>query len=98
MAKGKRVALCLPSHIDEPITKLSKITNSPKTAIITDILENVAPQMNLVIEAIESAKENQQAAAMGVLDEFMARAALQLAQAELELVTLRKGIKHAEKY
>lgn len=85
MAKAKRVALALPEHIDQVLTKLSALTGQPKTAIITEILIDVAPILEQVIKAIEEAKDGQMQVAINTMTKFLTDASLKLNQSHLDL-------------
>lgn len=94
MAKSKRVALTLQPHIDEPLTRLSKLLNIPKTAIITDLLTETSPMIVQMLQAIDQYKEGQKQLATETLEEFMARAKLTMSQSELELVQLKRKVRN----
>lgn len=85
MAKGKRIALCVPPDIDAVITRLSKLTNTPKTAIVTDLLINTVPVMVGVIEAIEQTKLGQQELAINALAQFLGDAQSKVNQMHFDL-------------
>lgn len=80
-----RVALTLTPELNEPIQKLAKLTNQPKTAVITDFLMDFIPQLNFVIEAIEHAKAGNKELMAEAVERTLLKANVVLTQAELEL-------------
>lgn len=48
-----RIALTVPSEIDATLNKLSDLTNTPKTKIIIEMLEEYMPILDQVIDALE---------------------------------------------
>lgn len=89
MAKSKRVALALPEHLDEVLTKLSTLSGQPKTSIITEILTDAEPVLRQVIKAIEEAKQGQIKAAVETTAKFLNDVSLQLNQSHLDLGELK---------
>lgn len=87
--KSKRVALTLSPEIDDVITGISKATNTPKTAIITELLRDTLPAFQQVLDAIEEAKRGQQELAVQMMTEFLGKASLSLNQAHLDLGEMR---------
>lgn len=94
MGRSVRVALTLPPHIDEPLTRFSKLINTPKTAIITELLSESAPMLVQMLQAIDQYKEGHKQLATETLEEFMARAKLTMSQSELELVQLKRKVRN----
>lgn len=69
--KKTRVALTLGESINGPLTVLSKLTNQPKTAIITELLTDILPMIEEAIKAIKQVKEGQKDAVLNTMAEFI---------------------------
>lgn len=80
----KRVALTLPPEIDGVLTKLSKMQKVPKTQIITELLRDVVPVLEQVIQAMEEAKKGQQKLAIETMSNFLGNASAKLNQAHID--------------
>lgn len=95
MAAKKRIALSLPAHIDEPISRISAFTGQAKCAIIAEMLEETVPALNAMIEIMDTIKTEQREAAasavLGVMEEFLNKVSVQEAQARLELTQMKRG-------
>ena len=96
MAKNKRIALSVPPDIDAVLTALSKATNTPKTAIITELLSDTLPTMRGVLEAINAAKQGQQELAVQAMAGFLSKASTALNQAHIDFGEI-KGEKLGKK-
>lgn len=98
MAKIKqrktRVALTLPDSINEPLMVLSKLTNQPKTAIITELLTDIVPMLNEAIKAIKQAKEGQKDAVLNTMAEFVGNAVASYDQAVIDFNLANEKEKH----
>lgn len=57
MAQQKRVALTMPPHLDRVFDRLAELEGKPKTKVIIDYLESLAPHAESMIAALESIKE-----------------------------------------
>lgn len=84
MAQNKRVALTLPPDLDAILTELSELTATPKTAIITEILNDTMPIFSEVIKAIKASKEGQKELAIETAAKFLNDASLKLNQAHID--------------
>lgn len=84
VAQNKRVALSLPLEIDDLLTELSKLTATPKTAIITELLTDSLPVIAQVIEAIKQAKSGQKNLAIETMAKFLADGSNTLNQAHID--------------
>ena len=85
MAYAKRLSLALNADIDDAITKLAKLTGQPKTAVITELLNDSVPVLLQVIKAIEEAKQGQMEMAINTTAKFLTEATLQLNQTHMDL-------------
>ena len=98
MAKIKerktRVALTLPDSINEPLTVLSKLTNQPKTAIITELLADIVPMLTQAINAIKQVKEGQKDAVLNTMAEFVGNAAAVYDQAQIDFNLAKEKAKN----
>ncbi len=92
MAKCKRIALSLPPESDAVITKLSKLVNTPKTAIITELVVQALPHIELAIKAIEESKKNQVEQAIQTVAGFLQEASMQVNQAHIEFGQLKGSL------
>lgn len=85
MAKTRRVALALSEQADDVLTQLSTITGQPKTAIITEILNDSVPMLSQVIQAIKELKEGNEKNSLQTMAKFLSDTSNQLNQAHLDL-------------
>ncbi len=85
MAKSKRIALTVPPEIDSVISELSKLTNTPKTAIILELLSDVLPSLAQVVASIKQIKEGQKELAVQGMVDLLGKATMQANQAHLDL-------------
>lgn len=85
MAYAKRLSLALSAETDDAITKLAKLTGQPKTAVITELLNDSVPVLLQVIKAIEEAKQGQMQMAINTTAKFLTDATLQINQSHLDL-------------
>ena len=84
MIKKNRIGLTLSDELDGVITTLAKLTNSPKTAVITELLMEALPVMETVILALQEAKEGKQQAAIDTMANFLKDASGIVNQAHIE--------------
>lgn len=89
MAIKKRIALALSDEVDLALTKMSQLTGQPKTAIITELLNDALPIISQVIKAIDEAKQGQLQAAVQTTAKFLSDTTLQLNQSHLDLGELK---------
>lgn len=91
MAK-KRIALTVPPEIDSVLSDLSKLTNTPKTAIILELLADVLPSLHQVVNSIKQIKEGQKELAVQGMVELLGKATMAANQAHLELGEMKGEI------
>ena len=84
MAKNTRVGLSLPPSINDVLTRMSLISGQPKTAIITEILNDSVPLMEQVVKALEETKKGQHEVALKTMENFLADTSNSLNQAHIE--------------
>ncbi len=96
MTQKRRVALTLDSELDSVISILAKLTNTPKTAVITELLIESLPVMKTVIGALEAAKEGKQQAAIDTMANFLHEASGIVNQAHIDFGEM-KGKVNANK-
>jgi predicted DNA-binding protein len=82
--KKTRVALTLGESINGPLTVLSKLTNQPKTAIITELLTDIVPMIEEAIKAIKQVKEGQKDAVLNTMAEFIGNVNATYDQAKID--------------
>lgn len=92
----KRVALTLPGELDQVLTRLSKLTKQPKTAIITEILLEAYPHFVQVAEVLTQIKEGQREIAVNALGSLLGSVSNDLNSAHVTLGEM-KGIVNAER-
>lgn len=85
-----RIAITVRGELDETLNKLSKLMNTPKTAIISDILNDTLPALKKVVEAIEEVKQGQEAVALKTVEGFLVDTAAGLNQQSIEFEELKK--------
>jgi predicted DNA-binding protein len=97
MAKSRkiRVALSLPDEADSVLSEISKLTNTPKTTIVTQLVVESMPAFQSVLEAVKEAQEGRKQAAYDAMLGFVAKAHTDLNQIDLDLDQF-KG-KHLDK-
>jgi hypothetical protein len=95
MIKKNRIGLTLSDELDGVITTLSKLTNSPKTAVITELLMESLPVMRMVISSLESVKQDKQQAAIDTMGKFLQDASGLVNQAHIDFGEV-KGILKAK--
>lgn len=93
MAQKHRVALTLNDELDSVLTTLSKLTSSPKTAIITELLMESLPVFHTVINAIEAARLGQQQAVVDSLAGFLQDASGIVNQAHIDFGEMKGVLK-----
>jgi hypothetical protein len=97
MAKSKkiRIALSLPDDVDSVLSEISKLTNTPKTTIVTQLVVESMPAFQSVLDAVKQALEGRKQAAYDSMLGFVAKAHTDLNQIDLDLDQF-KG-KHLDK-
>lgn len=83
-SKKIRIALSLPDDVDAVLKRLSKATNTPKTAIITELLLDTLPVFQEVLKAIEEVKQGQKEAAIQTMSDFLDKASGLLNQTSID--------------
>ena len=56
MAQNKRTNLTLDPELDALITEISDLREIPKTRVITEILEESKPQLEIIRDALKTIK------------------------------------------
>ena len=92
-APKKRIALTVPDHIDVVLTDLSKLTGTPKTALILELIDSAMPMMKQTLEAIQHAQEGRKGSAMDVMASLLKDAGFQLDEVQHDFFNLKKGMK-----
>ena len=59
MAQNKRTNLTLDPELDALITEISDLREIPKTRVITEILEESKPQLEIIRDALKTIKNNE---------------------------------------
>jgi predicted DNA-binding protein len=90
-----RIALTLPAEADSVLSEISKLTNTPKTTIVTQLVVESMPAFQSVLEAVKEAQEGRKQAAYDAMLGFVAKAHTDLNQIDLDLDQF-KG-KHLDK-
>ena len=71
MAQNKRTNLTLDPELDALITEISDLREIPKTRVITEILEESKPQLEVVRDALKSIKNNESISLDQVLSKML---------------------------
>ena len=81
MAQNKRTNLTLDPELDSLITEISQLREVPKTRVITEILEETKPQLEIVRDALRSIKRNESVSLDQVLTKMLGQSFENLGEA-----------------
>ena len=85
MAQNKRTNLTLNPELDALITEISDLREVPKTRVITEILEESKPQLEIIRDALKTIKNNEAVSLDQVLSKMLGNSFENLSQAFKEL-------------
>ena len=71
MAQNKRTNLTLDPELDALITEISDLREIPKTRVITEILEESKPQLEIIRDALKMIKNNEAVSLDQVLSKML---------------------------
>ena len=71
MAQNKRTNLTLDPELDALITEISELRGIPKTRVITEILEESKPQLEIIRDALKTIKNNESVSLDQVLSKML---------------------------
>ena len=71
MAQNKRTNLTLDPELDALITEISELREIPKTRVITEILEESKPQLEIIRDALKTIKNNEAVSLDQVLSKML---------------------------
>ena len=71
MAQNKRTNLTLDPELDALITEISDLREIPKTRVITEILEESKPQLEIISDALKTIKNNEEVSLDQVLSKML---------------------------
>lgn len=71
MAQNKRTNLTLDPELDALITDISELREIPKTRVITEILEESKPQLEIIRDALKTIKNNESVSLDQVLSKML---------------------------
>ena len=71
MAQNKRTNLTLDPELDALITEISDLREIPKTRVITEILEESKPQLEIIRDALKTIKNNEAVSLDQVLSKML---------------------------
>ena len=71
MAQNKRTNLTLNPELDSLITEISDLREIPKTRVITEILEESKPQLEIIRDALKTIKNNEAVSLDQVLSKML---------------------------
>lgn len=91
-AKNKRIALTVPPDIDAVLAELSRLTNTPKTAIVMELITDLTPSLQQVITSIKQVKEGQKEIAVQGMMDLMVKASTRAKQGVLEMEQVKGEI------
>ena len=81
MAQNKRTNLTLDPELDALITEISDLRAIPKTRVITEILEESKPQLEIIRDALKTIKNNEAVSLDQVLSKMLGNSFEKLSQA-----------------
>ena len=81
MAQNKRTNLTLDPELDALITEISDLRGIPKTRVITEILEESKPQLEIIRDALKTIKNNEAVSLDQVLSKMLGNSFENLSQA-----------------
>ena len=71
MAQNKRTNLTLDPELDALIAEISDLREIPKTRVITEILEESKPQLEIIRDALKTIKNNEAVSLDQVLSKML---------------------------
>ena len=71
MAQNKRTNLTLNPELDALITEISDLREIPNTRVITEILEESKPQLEIIRDALKTIKNNEAVSLDQVLSKML---------------------------
>ncbi len=71
MAQNKRTNLTLDPELDALITEISDLREIPKTRVITEILKESKPQLEIIRDALKTIKNNESVSLDQVLSKML---------------------------
>ena len=71
MAQNKRTNLTLDPELDALITEITDLREIPKTRVITEILEESKPQLEIIRDALKTIKNNEAVSLDQVLSKML---------------------------
>ena len=71
MAQNKRTNLTLDPELDALITEISDLREIPKTGVITELLEESKPQLEIIRDALKTIKNNEAVSLDQVLSKML---------------------------
>ena len=81
MAQNKRTNLTLDPELDALITEISDLREIPKTRVITEILEESKPQLEIIRDALKTIKNNEAVSLDQVLSKMLSSSFENLSEA-----------------
>lgn len=93
MTQKRRIALTVDGELDEVLTALAKMTKTPKTAVITEILTESLPAMRMVLDSLDAIKHEKKLAAIDVMGKFLSDASSLVNQAHIDFGEVKGIIK-----
>lgn len=81
MAQNKRTNLTLDPELDALITEISDLREIPKTRVITEILEESKPQLEIIRDALKTIKNNEAVSLDQVLSKMLGNSFENLSEA-----------------
>ena len=83
--KSKRTNLTLAPDLDALITEIAELREIPKTRVITEILEESEPQLEIIRDALKTIKNNESISLNQVLAKMFGSSFQNLSDAFKEL-------------
>lgn len=89
MAKAKRVPIAFQDSTLEALNRLSDASGQSISGIVSSFMDDAAPALERIVQALELAK-SKPVAALDLMQEQLANSQLAAAQGQLELLENRK--------
>ena len=85
----RRIQVALPPKVDAALARLQRITGKPQATVVRELLDDFAPHIVALADALEVARKQPQEA-LDRVAEMLKDATALASQAELDIAELRK--------
>jgi hypothetical protein len=87
----RRIALAVPDDVDVVLTGLASMLQKPKTALITELLQQSLPQLKLSLDALKMAQQGQPEGALNLMADLLRDAGFKLTEVQNDLFEKQGG-------